>query len=116
MKRHLTASEVEATVGSGGVGHSLTHVISAMTVGSQLLWVGQTILEPGVETKPSALEGKESVHITLEGFGLEIVEGEEIHTEAGSFVFISKGAMHQVINRGDVPLKLITIATPPFSI
>jgi mannose-6-phosphate isomerase-like protein (cupin superfamily) len=116
MKIHLRSKDLPDVVGSGGKGHSLTHVISPATVGSQMLWVGETVLQPGVKTMPSALADQESAHVTLEGLGTEIVEGEVFYTEPGSFVFLAKGALHQVSNRGETPLKLITIATPPFGL
>ena len=113
--QHIQEMDVKANVGSGGPGHSLKHVIAPWTVGSEALWVGLTVIEQGVKTASSALEGIESVHVTLEGHGTEIVSGTEVETSPGSFVFIPKGAPHQVINRGEVPLKIVTIASPPVS-
>ena len=111
--RHIHETEVEPVVGSGGPGHSLRHVIAPWTVDSKALWVGVTVIEPGVKTASSALEDIESVHVTLEGHGTEIVSGAEVETSPGSFVYIPVGAPHQVINRGDRPLKIVTITSPP---
>lgn len=113
--KHITSSETKPEQGSGGPGHTLRHLIAPWTVGSESLWVGETVIQPGVETRPSAIEDTESAHVTIEGEGIEIVEGESTETSAGSFVFIPRGAVHQVINRGERPLKLITISTPPVS-
>ena len=113
--RHIRETDVQPTVGSGGPGHSLKHVIAPWTVDSEALWVGVTVIEPGVKTASSALEGIESVHVTLEGHGTELVSGVEVETSPGSFVYIPRGAPHQVINRGDGPLKILTIASPPVS-
>lgn len=111
--RHIRETDVKPNVGSGGPGHSLKHVIAPWTVGSEALWVGFTEIAPGVRTAMSALESIESVHVTIEGLGTEVISGTEVETSAGSFVFIPKGAPHQVINRGDVTLKIVTIASPP---
>jgi mannose-6-phosphate isomerase-like protein (cupin superfamily) len=111
--KYRTAAETPPVQGSGGPGHELRHMVAPWTTGSSALWVGETTLQPGVSTQPSAIEGAESAHVTLEGTGLEIVEGEHIETAAGSYVFIPLGALHQVVNTGTTPLKLVTISTPP---
>lgn len=111
--KHRTTATSTPLQGSGGPGHDLRHMIAPWTTGSQSLWVGETTLQPGVSTRPSALDGAESAHVTVEGTGLEIVEGERFETGAGSFVYIPVGAVHQVVNTGETPLRLVTISTPP---
>lgn len=110
---HVHESEVAGVTGSGGEGHLLKHLIAPWTMGSESLWVGFTTLQPGTSTRMSAIAGSESAHVTVEGTGREIVEGETIETRPGSFVLIPQGALHQVVNTGDVPLRLVTMASPP---
>ena len=111
--RHLTVDDVKTRQGSGGPGHNITHVVAPWTVDSESLFIAVTVIQPGIRTAMTTLPGIESAHLTLEGNGTEIVEGEEVKTSAGSFVFLPRGAAHQVINTGDVPLKVLSIATPP---
>lgn len=111
--QHLTESDVRPRQGSGGPGHAISHVIAPWTVASESLFIAVTVIQPGAATAMTTLPGVESAHLTLEGEGTEIVEGEEVQTAAGSFVFLPRGAAHQVVNRGSTPLRVLSISTPP---
>ena len=111
--KHLREKDLKARQGSGGAGHAITHVIAPWTVGSESLFIAATEIQPGSSTAMTELPGVESTHLTLAGEGLEIVGDQEVTTSQGSYVFIPRGAPHRVINRGDVPLRIISISAPP---
>jgi len=92
---------------------SLKHLAAPWTVGTQSLWLGVVTIEKGGSTKANALQDHEGLHYTLQGRGTEIVAGEKIETSPGTCVFIPKGALHQIINTGTEPLKVLSVTTPP---
>lgn len=47
------------------------------------------------------------------GTGKAILNGEESHLEDGFCVVIPAGTQHNIVNTGDVPLKVYTLYTPP---
>jgi mannose-6-phosphate isomerase-like protein (cupin superfamily) len=96
--------------GNGGL---LKHVAAPWTVGTKDLWLGVLTLPPGGSTSRHALPNHEGLHYTLSGRGKEVVGDREIETGAGTCVYISRGAPHQVFNTGDQPLVLISVTNPP---
>jgi mannose-6-phosphate isomerase-like protein (cupin superfamily) len=48
-----------------------------------------------------------------EGAGEAVLDGKKSHIRAGFAVLVPAGARHNIINTGDVPLKLYTIYSPP---
>lgn len=111
--KHLYEKDMAPRQGSGGAGHAITHVIAPWTVGSESLFIAATEIQPGSSTAITELPGVESTHLTLAGEGLEIVGDEEVSTTEGSYVFIPRGVPHRVINRGSVPLRIVSISAPP---
>lgn len=96
-----------------GVSGEIKHLIAPWTVGSENLWLGVLVLQPGGSTKAHAIPNIDGIHYTISGKGKEIIAGEEIPTRAGSCIFIPAGTMHQVVNDGTEPLKLLSVTNPP---
>lgn len=48
-----------------------------------------------------------------EGCATAIIEGKRYYLKPNDSIIIPPGASHNVINRGDIELKLYTIYTPP---
>lgn len=105
--------ETEVAGRPAGTLGELKHMVAPWTVGSERLWLGILVLQPGGSTNANALAGIDGIHYTIEGSGIEIVAGEEIPTRPGSCIFIPAGTLHQVRNTGSVPLKLISVTNPP---
>jgi len=51
--------------------------------------------------------------VFIEGEGEVIVSGERTSVAADHLIFVPAGAMHTVLNRGSVELKLYVISAPP---
>lgn len=47
------------------------------------------------------------------GAGKAVLDGVEHELEDGSAIVVPAGAKHNIINTGDVPLKLYTVYSPP---
>jgi mannose-6-phosphate isomerase-like protein (cupin superfamily) len=51
--------------------------------------------------------------MVLEGCGLARVEHQEIPLERDDLLLIAAGETHEIVNRGDGPLKTLNIYAPP---
>jgi mannose-6-phosphate isomerase-like protein (cupin superfamily) len=65
--------------------------------------------EIGAEVHPDT----DQVFILMDGTGESRVEGDVSALETGDLVFVEAGKRHNILNRGPVPLRLITIYAPP---
>ena len=70
------------------------------------LKVGEDI---GSEVHPTI----DQAFIFVAGKGEAILDGEKKSFDEGDLVFVRAGTQHNIINRGDTPLRLITIYAPP---
>ncbi len=107
----MNEDEVEGRP-AGNLGE-IKHLVAPWTVGSEKLWLGTLVLQPGGSTKAHAIANIDGIHFTISGRGKEIIAGKEIPTRPGSCIFIPAGTMHQVFNDGTEPLKLLSVTTPP---
>jgi mannose-6-phosphate isomerase-like protein (cupin superfamily) len=69
-------------------------------------------LLPGEQIGSEVHEGDQLVYAT-KGHGIAVIGGREVPFDKGTILCIPAGAMHNVINREDEPLKLFTIYAPP---
>ena len=70
------------------------------------LKVGEDI---GKEVHPTT----DQVFLFVEGKGEAVLDDSSRSFDEGDLVFVRAGTWHNIINRGDVPLRLITIYAPP---
>lgn len=70
------------------------------------LQVGEDI---GAEVHPTI----DQVFIFVDGEGEAVIDGETRSFDEGDLVFVKAGSRHNIINRGEMPLRLITIYAPP---
>lgn len=70
------------------------------------LKVGEDI---GAEVHPTT----DQVFIFVAGMGEAVLDGESRTFDEGDLVFVRAGTQHNIINRGSIPLRLITIYAPP---
>ena len=74
---------------------------------------GNVVLQPGQEqTKLSVHEGEE-IYFVVSGTG-QFVLNDTVHdVERGSAVYIAPGTRHRAINKGDEPMELMWVNSPP---
>jgi len=81
---------------------------------SKNMWLGTSTVEPGNRTNAHSHDINEEIFYCVSGTGIMIVDGEEQEYTPGAVVFVPPGAVHQVVNTGDVPLKSVCAVSPPF--
>lgn len=70
-------------------------------------------LAPGEDIGSEVHASTDQVFVLVEGTGVAVL-GEEMRSfDDGDLVFVRAGTRHNIINRGDKPLRLITIYAPP---
>jgi mannose-6-phosphate isomerase-like protein (cupin superfamily) len=69
-------------------------------------------LLPGEEIGPEIHDGDQVLY-AAKGTGIAVINGTEVSFDKGTIFCVPAGMRHNVINRGDRPLKLFTIYTPP---
>ena len=70
-------------------------------------------VQPGDEIGEETHEGIDQVLAFVAGEGEAVVEGERTTVRPGSVVVIPSGTRHNFICKGQTPLKLFTVYTPP---
>lgn len=70
-------------------------------------------LQPGDEIGSEVHEDRDQFFRFEEGDGVVVIDGKENAVEDGTGVIVPAGARHNVINRGNAPLKLYTLYGPP---
>jgi mannose-6-phosphate isomerase-like protein (cupin superfamily) len=70
-------------------------------------------IPPGGEIGDEVHPQTDQVLVFVEGRGEAILDAESSQVSANDLVFVRAGTRHNFINRGDTPLRLITIYAPP---
>ena len=70
-------------------------------------------VEPGSEIGEEVHDDVDQVLVFVEGTGEAVVDGDASGVEPGDLVFVPAGTLHNFLNRGDTPLKLYTVYSPP---
>lgn len=70
-------------------------------------------LQPGDEIGSEVHTDRDQFFRFEEGEGVVVIDGKENAVEDGTGVIVPAGARHNVINRGNAPLKLYTLYGPP---
>lgn len=92
----------------------IKHLVSPWSLGSKHMWLGTSTVEPGNRTNAHSHDINEEIFYCVSGEGIMIVDEEETPYSAGTVVYVPPGAVHQVVNTGDVPLKSVCAVSPPF--
>lgn len=92
----------------------LKHLAAPWTLGTQNLWLGTSTVEPGNTSNPHSHADLEEVFYCVSGRGRVRVDDEEVLFEPGTTVYIPVNSVHQLINDGDEPLKVVCVTSPPF--
>ncbi len=70
-------------------------------------------IPPGGEIGMETHRSVEQSLFFLSGTGVAILNGEKRELQAGDVLVVAPGTEHNVLNTGDVPLKIYTIYAPP---
>ena len=97
--------------------------IEQQTIGNgdfrRVLYTGKNLqlvlmtLQPGDEIGSEVHDDRDQFFRFEEGDGVVVIDGKENSVGDGTGVIVPAGARHNVINRGDAPLKLYTLYAPP---
>lgn len=69
-------------------------------------------IEPGEDIGEETHDADQTTFFVA-GEGQAVVDGSRTKVTANHLIVIPKGAKHNIINKGDTPLKLFTIYSPP---
>jgi len=69
-------------------------------------------LSPGEEIGEETHEG-DQILFFVEGEGEAILEGQSSPVRSGDYVFVPAGTLHNFVNTGSGPLRLLTTYAPP---
>jgi mannose-6-phosphate isomerase-like protein (cupin superfamily) len=69
-------------------------------------------LQPGEEIGEETHEGDQLL-LFVNGEGEAIIEGQSSPISAGDYVFVPVGTLHNFVNTGSEPLRLVTVYAPP---
>jgi mannose-6-phosphate isomerase-like protein (cupin superfamily) len=69
-------------------------------------------IQPGEEIGEETHDG-DQILLFVEGEGKAVLDGESESVRAGDLVFVPAGRLHNFINAGPEPLRLVTIYAPP---
>lgn len=69
-------------------------------------------IEPGMDIGEETHEADQTTFF-VSGEGQAVIDGSKTKVSENHLIVIPKGANHNIINKGDEPLKLFTIYSPP---
>ena len=67
----------------------------------------------GGEDIGSEVHDLDQLIMVVEGSGVAVLNGQESTVEPGTLIVVPEGAEHNLINKGELEMKLYTIYTPP---
>jgi mannose-6-phosphate isomerase-like protein (cupin superfamily) len=70
-------------------------------------------IPPGEEIGEEVHEGIDQLLVFVDGDADAIVAGETRRVRGGDAVLVPAGARHNFVNRGETPLRLFTVYSPP---
>ena len=69
-------------------------------------------IQPGEEIGEETHEG-DQILFFVEGEGEAVIEGQSSPVRPGDYVFVPAGTLHNFVNTGGEPLRLVTTYAPP---
>jgi mannose-6-phosphate isomerase-like protein (cupin superfamily) len=70
-------------------------------------------IPPGGEIGAEVHQGIDQILIAVDGSGRSEIEGEPAPFTAGDVVVVPEGTRHNIVNTGDIPLRVVTVYGPP---
>jgi len=75
--------------------------------------LGMTILDPGWSSSPHIHGIEEELWYVVSGTGRATVAEETIDIDNGTAIYIPPGQRHQLVNNGQVQLRVLWVLSPP---
>jgi mannose-6-phosphate isomerase-like protein (cupin superfamily) len=69
-------------------------------------------IQPGEEIGEETHDG-DQILLFVEGEGEAILEGQSSPVDAENYVFVPAGTLHNFVNTGDRPLRVLSVYAPP---
>ncbi len=113
--KHVKEHEVEGESFPPPHARVIKHLAAPWTVGASRLWAGVTIIGPGSSSNPHLHDDAEEIFYVISGTGRIKVEEEEEDIAPGSCIFIPPKSLHQLLNTGQVELRVLAVTSPPFT-
>jgi len=113
--KHVKEHEVEGERFPLPYARVIKHLAAPWTVGASRLWAGVTIIEQGSSSNPHLHDDAEEIFYVVSGTGRVKVGEEEEDIAPGSCIFIPPKTLHQLLNTGNVELKVLAVTSPPFT-
>ncbi len=88
------------------------HFRRVVTTGAHQQVVVMTV-PPGEEIGEETHPGIDQMLLFVDGEGTAVIEGQPSPVQPGQLVFVPGGTLHNFVNDGDRPLRLITTYAPP---
>ncbi len=88
-------------------------LICEHTVGSTQISMGVNITEVNSRIPLHSHTDSEEAMYIIQGNGVLRAEGKEYELHPGTAIFSPRGVEHEIINKGDIPLKLVWAYAPP---
>jgi mannose-6-phosphate isomerase-like protein (cupin superfamily) len=70
-------------------------------------------IPPGEEIGEETHHDTDQVLYFVDGTGEAVLDGERSEVSAGRLVFVGAGVLHNFVNTGDQPLRLVSAYAPP---
>ena len=107
----MTESDPTAVRSASELARENDYFRQTIVTGEHAQLVVMTI-QPGEEIGEETHEGDQILHF-VEGSGEAILEGTKSAVEPSDVVFVPAGTLHNFVNTGSDPLRLLTIYAPP---
>lgn len=96
-----------------GFRRKVFRLVDKELVNSEHIVAGLTIFEPGESSSWHNHPESEEIDIIVKGSGTLVDGDERVLFKANDWIFIPTGVFHQHVNKGNEPLWLIWMYTPP---
>ena len=114
--KHVKEHEVEGERFPPPHARVIKHLVAPWTLCATKLWAGVTIIEEGSSSNPHLHDDAEEIFYVISGAGRVKVGEEEEDIGPGSCIFIPPKTLHQLMNTGNVELKVLAVISPPFTV
>lgn len=96
-------------------GSTIRELAGAVSLPSQKQSLAEATVPPGASTAEHYHRETEELYFFQAGSGRLRVGDEQRDVRAGECVLIPAGAIHKLINTGDVPIRLLCCCSPAYS-
>jgi mannose-6-phosphate isomerase-like protein (cupin superfamily) len=114
--KHVKEHEVEGERFPPPHARVIKHLVAPWTLGATRFWAGVTIIEEGSSSNPHLHDDGEEIFYVISGAGRVKVGEEEEDIGPGSCIFIPPKTLHQLLNTGNIELKVLAVTSPPFTV